>query len=238
MTPLHPGDGVGLVVAAAGSGTRFGPRRSKLLEPLAGTPLFLHCLRALAAVVPPERTVLVVPARVEDRFREALVGLAGGERVSVVPGGSSRCESVLCGLDALPPDLPFVAVQDAARPLTSAELLCRCIASARERGSGVAARRVTDTIKVADAACRVIETPNRSALWAAETPQVFRCAELREACEQALGLGLATTDDAAAVEVLGLPVYLVEAEAPNPKVTHETDLALIALLLEQHASGA
>jgi len=228
---------VGLVVAAAGSGTRYGRDRSKLLEPLAGVPLFLHCLRALTTVVPPERTVLVVPAAETERFEEALATPAGAPRVRLVPGGQSRCESVLRGLRALPAGVCLVAVQDAARPLTFPELLRRCIASAQTRGSGVAARRVTDTVKVADPAGRVLATPDRSTLWAAETPQVFRLNDLRQACENALQHGTTPTDDAAAVEAIGLPVYLVESTAPNPKVTHPADLLLAAMLLGRTPGG-
>ncbi len=233
MSAPGPRRRVGLVIAAAGAGTRYSPVRSKLFERLAGMPLFLHCLHRLTAVVPPECTVLVVPAAGERRFRRALAAAGWGGRVIVARGGASRCESVLNGLQALPGGMSLVAVQDAARPLTSPELLRRCIASAWKHGSGVAARRVTDTIKVADDAGRVLATPDRATLWAAETPQVFRCGQLRAACEGALRQGLAPTDDAAAVEALGIPVHLVESTLPNPKVTRPGDLALARTLLRQ-----
>ena len=123
----------------------------------------------------------------------------------------------------------------AARPLTSLDVLCRCLAAARLGGSGVAARRVTDTIKVADAAGRVIATPDRATLWAAETPQVFRRTDLERAYSAALCAGRYPTDEAAAIAALGLPVQLVESLLPNPKVTHPNDAALVRFLLEQGA---
>lgn len=224
---------VGLIVAAAGSGSRYSQARSKLFEPLDGEPLFLRCLRAFAAVIPAERTVLVVGATALEHFRQALQTLPSGPQITIVAGADSRAGSVLCGLEALPAAATLVAVQDAARPLTPVDLLCRCLASARQFGSGVAARHVTDTIKVADAAGCVVSTPDRTTLWAAETPQVFRRADLLHAYLEARRNGRCPTDEAAAVEALGLPVHLVESLLPNPKVTHPTDAAIVRFLLEQ-----
>jgi len=230
MTSARPDADVALVVAAAGTGSRYSRDRSKLFEPLGDLLLFLHCLRSFAAVIPAERTVLVVGAAEHDRFAEALRGFPGGSTVRLVDGGASRAESVLRGLQALPASAAFAAIHDAARPLASADLLRRCIASARDHGSGVAARRVTDTIKVADTGGVVLSTPDRSRLWAAETPQVFRADDLRRGYMEALCAGRAPTDDAAAIEGLGLPVHLVESFEPNPKITQAGDLALVAAL--------
>lgn len=235
MTPGTDADDVGLVVAAAGVGSRYSPERSKLLESLDGEPVFLHCLRRLGAVVPPEHTVLVVHATAREAFAAALKALPGNDALRLVSGGATRAESVARGLDALPPGLTYVAVQDAARPLTTADLLRRCLASARLWGSGVAARRVTDTIKLTDGQGTVVATPDRERLWAAETPQVFRTADLRRACHQAREQGLSPTDEAAAVEALGLTVRLVESLTPNPKVTQPADLAIIAALAHRLA---
>jgi 2-C-methyl-D-erythritol 4-phosphate cytidylyltransferase len=233
MTGTLPFADVGLVVAAAGSGSRYSPERSKLFEPLGGEPLFLRCLRTFASVIRADLTVLVVSPAGQERFRQALQALPGGAQITVVPGADSRAESVRCGLAALPGAASLVAVQDAARPLTALDVLCRCLAAARLGGSGVAARRVTDTIKVADAAGRVIATPDRATLWAAETPQVFRRADLERAYCAALCAGRYPTDEAAAIAALGLPVQLVESLLPNPKVTHPNDAALVRFLLEQ-----
>ena len=231
--PRPPFADLGLVVAAAGSGSRYSLARSKLFEPLGGEPLFLRSLRVFAAVIPTERMVLVVNEAVQERFRQALRALPDGLRITVVAGADTRAGSVCRGLEALPTELSLVAVQDAARPLSSVDLLCRCVAAARQYGSGVAARHVTDTIKLADAAGCVIATPDRAALWAAETPQVFRLADLKRAYAEALRSGRDPTDEASAIEALGLPVHLVESLLPNPKVTHRTDAAIVRLLLDQ-----
>ncbi|NLF19057.1 MAG: 2-C-methyl-D-erythritol 4-phosphate cytidylyltransferase [Lentisphaerae bacterium] len=235
MTPGAHADDLALVVAAAGVGSRYSAARSKLLESLDGEPVFLHCLRRLGAVVPPERTVLVIHPQAREAFAAALQALPGAAALRLVSGGATRAESVARGLDALPPGLTYVAVQDAARPLTTADLLRRCLESARLWGSGVAARRVTDTIKITDGQGAVVATPDRDRLWAAETPQVFRIDDLRRACQAARQSGLCPTDEAAAVEALGLPVRLVESRTPNPKVTQPADLAVIEALARRPA---
>jgi 2-C-methyl-D-erythritol 4-phosphate cytidylyltransferase len=237
MSAAGPFADVGLVVAAAGSGSRYSRERSKLFEPLGGEPLFLRCIRSFAAVIPADSIVLVVSAAAQDRFRQALDALPDGARITVVTGADSRAGSVQRGIEALPAAATLVAVQDAARPLTPVDLLCRCIAAARHDGSGVAARRVTDTIKVADPAGRVTATPDRASLWAAETPQVFRRADLHRAYAEALHAGRHPTDEASAVEALGLPVHLVESLRPNPKVTHSHDTAVVRLLLGQEPTA-
>lgn len=215
---------VGLVVAAGGAGRRFAPGRNKLLCVHRGLPLFTHCLRTFLPRLNPDRVVLVVPAAEEGAFRDALAeaGLPGDLRC--VAGGATRTESVANGLAALPDAVAVVAIQDAARPDTSLDILCRCVESARLNGSGVAAHRVTDTIKIADEAERVQSTPERQRLWAAETPQVFRLADIRHAVRAALEAGAVLTDDAQALERLGKPVVLVENAAPNPKVTFGHDI--------------
>lgn len=223
----------GLVVVAAGGSRRFG-ERNKLLEPLGGQPVFLHCLRRLGTVVPPERTVLVVPPAERAAFAAALAGC--GLAIALVDGGASRAESVRAGLRALPPAVRLAAVQDAARPFTSAELLEHCLASAREHGSGVAAHRVTDTIKTVDEEEFVLDTPDRSRLRATETPQVFRRAELEDAYRLCLERSMQPGDEAQALESLGRPVRLVLHEDPNPKLTYRTDLPYFSYLLNAESA--
>ena len=222
MNPLFPE--LGLVVAAGGAGRRFGTGRNKLLEPWRGRPVFIHCLLELLPLVPPGHAVLVVSAEAEPLFRDALDVAALSARVRLVTGGDERQDSVWNGVRALPSAVTVIAVQDAARPQTTAALLAACAESARRRGSGVAARRVTDTIKVAAADGRVVQTPDRATLWAAETPQVFRRDLLERALAAARAAGRRITDDAQAVEALGEPVFLVENAALNPKITFAHDL--------------
>jgi len=216
--------GVGLVVAGGGRGRRFGSNRNKLLVDLNGLPLFCHCLRNLAPIVRPRNIVLVAPAELQSEFHRALVEAGLPEVIRVIPGGNTRQESVLLGIEALPPDVKVVAIQDAARPHTSARLLAACIESAKVRGSGVAARVVTDTVKIVDTEGRVLDTPDRATLRAAETPQVFRRDLIVRAYRHVAENGLSVTDDARAVELLQEPVYLVEHADRNPKITYPDDI--------------
>jgi len=223
-------DDVGLVIAAGGSSTRFGAG-NKLFTPLQGLPIFCHCLKTFAAVIPADLTVLVVPPARETAFRQALADTGLGQGLRIVAGGATRQTSVINGLRALPAKAVLVAVHDAARPLAGAELLRRCIVSARKHGTGVAAHRVTETIKTADRARQVRATPERSTLWVAETPQVFLREWLDTAYAALVRDGGTVTDDAQAVEQSGRPVILVEDPKPNPKMTYAADLQIAEALV-------
>jgi len=174
---------------------------------------------------------VAAPAGRRNEFAEVLAGAGLPAGIRLCEGGPSRLHSVSSGLDALPANIAVVAVQDAARPLTTARLLERCIESARRLGSGVAARRVTDTIKIVRPDGSVADTPDRETLRAVETPQVFRRDLLERALRRAVETGQIVTDDARAVELLGHPVYLVEHDEFNPKVTFARDLEYLRTLV-------
>lgn len=215
---------VGLVVAAGGAGRRFASGRNKLLKEIRGQALFTHCLARFLPHFSLPHIILVLPHGENAAFRKALRQAGLPTELRCVAGGRSRCESVERGLAALPASAEIVAIHDAARPATSVDILKRCILSARERGSGVAAHRVTDTIKIAHPDRSVESTPERQSLWAAETPQVFRMPDILNACRKALADNVQITDDAQALERLGKPVFLVENASPNPKITFAHDI--------------
>lgn len=222
---------LGLVLAAGGCGSRFGGRGNKLFLRWRGLPLFCHPLRRFLPLLRPEHVVIAAPAALHARFRRALRRAGLPAALRLVDGGATRQESVTRGLAALPAGARLVAIQDAARPATRAELLRACAESARRHGSGVAARAVTDTIKVVDGRGRVTATPDRATLCAAETPQVFRRRLLARGLAAVARRGLAITDDAQAVEAAGAPVYLVLHTDDNPKVTYPADLRRLRQLL-------
>ena len=143
----------------------------------------------------------------------------------VVPGGSTRQESVRHGLDALPDDTDIVMIHDGARALVTEDVIRRALQSAVERGSGVAAIPVTDTIKRAGDDGRALETLNRDELRAMQTPQAFQLPLLRRAHELAERDGFLGTDDAALLEHAGLPVYLTLGDKENLKLTTPADMA-------------
>lgn len=215
---------VGLVVAAAGSSSRFGTGDCKLLYELNGIPVLCHCLRTFARIVAPQATVVMAPPTMLKTFRKTLTASGIHPDVRVLPGGAERQDSVYKGIMALPLFVHIVAIQDAARPYTTPRLLEECIDSARRHGSGVAAKPVTDTIKIAGADGKVASTPDRSTLWAAETPQVFQRTLIADSYREIMAGGKHVTDDAQAVELANHPTFLVRHHEVNSKITYATDL--------------
>jgi 2-C-methyl-D-erythritol 4-phosphate cytidylyltransferase len=203
------------IVPAAGSGERLGATCPKAFVPFRGRPLLDWSIDVLAQVC--ERVVVAVPPGYEE----------GADRV---PGGPSRSASVRLALEAAP-ETTVAVVHDAARPLVTRELAERCIAAVGEFDGAVAAARVTDTVKEAGADGRVARTLDRSALWAIQTPQVFRADVLRRALDVDDETLAAATDDAALVEAAGGTVCVVEAPPENIKVTRPIDLVIADVLL-------
>lgn len=220
---------VGAVIAAAGSSSRMGGR-DKLAEPLDGIPVILRTLAAVEAV--PEIREIVVVTR-EDRVEEyrRLLGQCFRLR-AVVPGGSTRQESVRNGVRALSPDCTLAAIHDGARPLVTPEVFARCIEAARSCGAATAAVPVKDTIKLADEAGRVLDTPDRSRLWAVQTPQIFDRERYLRAAEEAERRGLSCTDDCQLFEAMGWEVQLVMGDYRNLKLTTPEDFLAAGAYLE------
>lgn len=220
---------VGAVIAAAGSSSRMGGR-DKLTEPLDGIPVILRTLAAVEAV--PEIREIVVVTR-EDRVEEyrRLLGQCSRLR-AVVPGGSTRQESVRNGVRALSPDCTLAAIHDGARPLVTPEVFARCIEAARSCGAATAAVPVKDTIKLADEAGRVLDTPDRSRLWAVQTPQIFDRERYLRAAEEAERRGLSCTDDCQLFEAMGWEVQLVMGDYRNLKLTTPEDFLAAGAYLE------
>lgn len=220
---------VGAVIAAAGSSSRMGGR-DKLAEPLDGIPVILRTLAAVEAV--PEIREIVVVTR-EDRVEEyrRLLGQCSRLR-AVVPGGSTRQESVRNGVRALSPDCTLAAIHDGARPLVTPEVFARCIEAARSCGAATAAVPVKDTIKLVDEAGRVLDTPDRSRLWAVQTPQIFDRERYLRAAEEAERRGLSCTDDCQLFEAMGWEVQLVMGDYRNLKLTTPEDFLAAGAYLE------
>ena len=219
----------GAVIAAAGSTSRMGGR-DKLAEPLDGIPVILRTLAAVEAV--PEIREIVVVTR-EDRVEEyrRLLGQCSRLR-AVVPGGSTRQESVRNGVRALSPDCTLAAIHDGARPLVTPEVFARCIEAARSCGAATAAVPVKDTIKLADEVGRVLDTPDRSRLWAVQTPQIFDRERYLRAAEEAERQGLSCTDDCQLFEAMGWEVQLVMGDYRNLKLTTPEDFLAAGAYLE------
>ena len=220
------------LVPCAGSGSRAGTEVPKQYRPLAGRALVAHTLAALAAV-PRLTATLVVLARDDERFDAAVPDFAGARGWVARVGGATRAASVAAGLDELArrgaADDDWVLVHDAARCLLRPAWVDALIDACLDHPvGGLLAQPVADTLKQADAQGRVAATVARDGKWAAQTPQMFRLGVLRRALARA---GDAVTDDAAAVETLGLAPKLVAAPLENFKLTWPQDFALAERLL-------
>ena len=209
------------VVVAAGRGVRMGAAVNKVLLPLCGEPVIRHAVRAFCEADEIDGVVVVASADETEQMRAALCGL---EKVcAIVPGGSTRQESVKNGLDALPKEARIALVHDGARPLISRELIARCIRQTENCGSAVVCTPVTDTVKVEKDGC-VVRTLDRSQLRAVQTPQCFFAGELEAAYEAAARDGVSVTDDASVMEHAGHSVHLLESSEVNFKLTTPEDL--------------
>ncbi|MCP9848288.1 2-C-methyl-D-erythritol 4-phosphate cytidylyltransferase [Cyanobium sp. Morenito 9A2] len=220
-----------LLIAAAGSGRRMGAERNKLLLKVAGRPVLAWTLEAALACAA-IRWIALVGQPIDRSEVEDLVAAAAPDRpVLWVDGGDSRQESVRLGLAALPPEAEHVLIHDGARCLVEPELLERCALAVRQGQAVIAAMPVSDTIKRVDGAGTILDTPDRSQLWAAQTPQGFPVERLRAAHERARQEHWTVTDDASLFERLGWPVQVLVAEPSNLKVTTPFDLRIAEAVL-------
>jgi 2-C-methyl-D-erythritol 4-phosphate cytidylyltransferase len=224
------------LVPAAGTGSRLGSSTPKQYLTLAGRPVLYHTLRLLADEARIEQ-VFVVLAPGDAHFRAIELDRLGTRIQPLYCGGETRAASVYNGLlaarDTIAGD-DWVLVHDAARPCLSGGALERLIQEVGEdEAGGLLAIPVADTLKRADGESRVVTTERREGLWQAQTPQMFRYGFLVEALRKSGSA--AVTDEAGAIERLGLKPRLVMGEGRNIKITYPQDLELAALILKGNA---
>ena len=220
-----------LLIACAGSGRRMGAERNKLLLEVSGRPVLAWTLDA-ALASSSIRWIGVVGQELDRPDIEALVNAANPDRpVQWIQGGDTRQDSVCNGLAALPPEARSVLIHDGARCLVDPALMDRCSAAVDAGSAVIAAAPVTDTIKRVDAEGVIQDTPDRSVLWGAQTPQGFPVEQLRQAHAQARQEGWSVTDDASLFERLGWPVRVMESSPSNIKITTPFDLTIAEAVL-------
>jgi len=229
------------VVPAAGAGRRFGAGLPKQYLSLAGQTIQQHTLDRLSALSELDRIVVAIAA---DDERARILPYACPDRLRFVAGGGERMDSVLAGLEWLTAtgaaDDDWVLVHDVARPLLRPADVRRLLAElADDPVGGLLANPVRDTMKRADDHDRISGTVSREQLWHALTPQMFRLGTLLRALRAARADGALVTDEAAAIERLGLAPRLVSGARDNLKITFPEDLPLAeALLAAQRQTGA
>lgn len=213
------------VIVAAGTASRM-RGIDKILEPIAGVPLIVRTVRAIERSECFDEIVVVT--------RKDLIGQIAElcPNATVIEGGDSRAHSVLCGLKAVPPQTEFVAVHDGARPLVTTVIIRETMQKALQCGAAAPAVAVHDTIKVANNGI-VINTPDRSTLFAVQTPQIFKKEKLISSLNCAIEQGIALTDDCSALEAMGMEVALTEGSVENIKITTPIDLVLAEAILKR-----
>jgi 2-C-methyl-D-erythritol 4-phosphate cytidylyltransferase len=220
---------VGVIIVAAGSGSRTGSQELKQFRWVAGKPMLLHSIQTFQARTDVAMVVCVLPRQyVGDP--PPWIFQSDADRLLLSVGGRERSESVANGLEDLPSECEIVVIHDAARPLVTSETIGRVIDEARQGNGAVAALPVVDTLKRVDTHGKVIETVDRFGLWRAQTPQAFPRKIIERAHREAREADRMATDDAALCEQIGLPVVVVRGSERAQKITEENDFALVEAL--------
>jgi len=229
-TPL-----VHALIPAAGRGTRYGGAILKQYLPISGKAVLAHSIK-IFQFHPQISRITVVLAEDDQWFASSVGALASA--VETVIGGDTRAKSVRNGLTFIVekyPETEWVLVHDGARPCLSSRSLERLLEQGLQSPDGaILAMPVGDTLKRTGEQREITATVDRSGLWAAQTPQLFRIRALAEAIDAAHREGCELTDEASAMEFVGARPKLVMGSVANIKITHPTDLAIAEALLERN----
>jgi 2-C-methyl-D-erythritol 4-phosphate cytidylyltransferase len=211
----------GAIIVAAGSGTRM-EGLDKLFTQVGGRPLLAHAVAAFEDCREVDRIVVVLSEENLERGRQMLADQSFAKLAGTCSGGARRQDSVRCGLETLGP-VEYVAIHDGGRPLVKPGMIARGLEAARESGAAVPIVPFVDTIKEIAVNRTVARTLDRRGLFAAQTPQIFRYDLIMRAHRE---VTQDVTDDAAMLEMLGLPVRTYEGRHRNIKITTPDDMAL------------
>lgn len=219
------------IIAAAGKSERMGGANKQFL-PLLGVPVLARTLLAFERSPHIEKIIVVIEKSETKRFEDSILAKYGVTKIlETVDGGKERQDSVLNGLRSLPGETTRVLIHDGARPLVTPELISRLIEALPNWQGVVAAVPLKDTIKRVDSEQGIIETIERTDLWAAQTPQVFLPKTLMEAHQRARMDGFYGTDDSVLLERLGYKVKVVMGSYENVKITTPDDLPVAEAIL-------
>ncbi|ARN72750.1 2-C-methyl-D-erythritol 4-phosphate cytidylyltransferase [Oceanicoccus sagamiensis] len=235
MSSAHNPSRFFAVVPAAGVGKRMGSDTPKQYLPLLGKTVIEYTLTTLLAEPLLER-IIVTTSPEDNRWRS--LALLSDPRIDVVAGGAERCHSVLNGLQHLSSQAnkeDWVLVHDVARPCIAGSDIKQLIADLSSHAvGGILAVPMSDTVKQVDGKT-ITSTVDRSLLWRAQTPQMFRYQLLLESLSAGIEQGLSITDEASAIELAGYQAEVVEAMSANIKITRPEDLALAEHYLKKES---
>lgn len=226
-----PAANAGVVIVAAGRGSRMGAKESKQFLLLADKPIIVHTLAAFDRHPLIREIVLVTGEQDVPRCEAWIAEYGFTKQIKVIPGGAERQHSVYQGLAEI--SAPWVLVHDGVRPFVTSREITSCYKSAVEHGAAVLAVPVKDTVKQVDAEGFVTATPDRRSLWAIHTPQAFRRSDLLLAHKWAESEGFTGTDDASLIERMGIAVKVIEGGYHNIKITTPEDLGIAETILKR-----
>lgn len=222
-----------VVIPAAGQGKRMKAGKNKQFIELRGIPVIIHTLRVFEGDPACAGIILSINEKETSIFERLVKDYGLTKVIRIVAGGAERQHSVYNGLMQLTDDQSIVLIHDGARPFVTADMIRRLVVKAEETGAAIAAVPVKDTIKQVNQAGMVIETMERSSIWAVQTPQAFRLEVVKKAHEQAAKEGFLGTDDASLVERLPYEVSVVEGSYENIKLTTPDDLVIAEAILRK-----
>ncbi|MFA6078881.1 MAG: 2-C-methyl-D-erythritol 4-phosphate cytidylyltransferase [Candidatus Omnitrophota bacterium] len=217
------------IVPAAGSGKRLGFSESKPFVLLKGRPIAYYTLKALGDSSAIDAIVIACEKRYVSRFHSLIKRYRLKKVIDIVIGGKTRLDSVKNCLNSIDRTYDIVLIHDVARPLVTDDIIKRSVREAKRYGACVTAIPETDTVKVGGRSMFVKRTLDRSVIFRAQTPQVFKRELIKKAYNIKMGQG--ATDDSAMAEAMGKKVKIVAGSCRNIKITTKEDLKLAEVLI-------
>ena len=214
----------GVVIVAAGTGSRMKKDINKQFIKLKNKEIVAHTIEKFYNSENIDDIVVVIREDEEEYFNKNIKEKYGFTNIKVAHGGNERQDSVFNGIKMLKKECDVVLIHDGARPFVTDDIIKRSINKANEHNDIVVGVKVKDTIKVVSDNGNIVDTPNRSYLWAVQTPQVFKYDIITKAYEDAYNNNYYGTDDAMLVERIGYNVKMIEGSYNNIKITTQEDL--------------
>jgi 2-C-methyl-D-erythritol 4-phosphate cytidylyltransferase len=227
-----------IIIPAAGKAERFGGSQKKTFSKIDGRPIFIRTLEHFVNREDVCQTILAVAPEDTGEMKAKYGPNLGFMGVKMVEGGARRCDTIAAALKEVSNEAEYVAIHDAVRPCVTSEMIDAVFAEAGKTGAAILACPLTGTIKRVSDAKVIEETVPRSALYEAQTPQVFRKDLLVNAYDRLGEINEEVTDDAQMVELAGHPVSVVISDATNLKITTRADITLASAIIKARPQKA
>jgi len=221
-----------LIIPAAGIGKRMGSDTPKPYLMLKGKSVLEHTLSCFRDIDSLKQVIVSTSVSYHDQTSEILNRLFDEVETAVVEGGERRQDSIYNAFQEVSESIHYVAIHDAVRPFIRAGRITECLNATTGTGAAIIGVPVKDTIKQVDTEHIISHTPDRSALWQAQTPQIFRKDLYNQAYNYAIDHNVEVTDDASLFEAAGMDVRIVEGDRENLKLTYPVDFRIAEMLVD------